>query len=52
MTGAILTLMLVFCFGFLLGMACHYYLQGHMVEPRHIREAEDVAETAWDSVTE
>ncbi len=41
-------MMLSFVFGFVLGVACEYWLQTHR-PPRHIREAEEVAETAWDS---
>ena len=40
-----LTLMIAFCAGFVLGMACEYWLQTR--PKRHIREAE--AETAWDN---
>lgn len=38
-----------FVVGFILGVGLEYWLQGQTVEPRHIREAEDVAETAWDT---
>ena len=41
-------LMVVFCLGFVLGVALEYFLGPHRPE-RHIREAEDVAETAWDN---
>ena len=42
-------MILSFFLGFWLGMALEYLYQSRIPEQKHIREAEEVAATAWDN---